>query len=157
MPDLSKQLSDILRDKGLKLTTAESCTGGLLSAAITALPGATEIFERGFVTYSNDAKIECLSVPKETIAAHGAVSGETAQAMAVGALENARADVALSITGIAGPDGGSTDKPVGTVYIGYAVKGGKTGSIHNVFEGSRDHIREQSVAAALSCLIDALS
>ncbi|HBR69547.1 MAG TPA: damage-inducible protein CinA [Rhodospirillaceae bacterium] len=156
MQDLSKKVSALLRKKNLKLATAESCTGGLLSATITALPGSSDVFERGFITYSNESKTELLQVPAKLIATHGAVSAEVAQAMAEGALKNSRADITISITGIAGPDGGSTEKPVGTVYIGYAVKGRKAESRHNLFKGTREEIRKQSMTAALEIILENL-
>lgn len=156
MQDLSKKVFDILKEKGKKLATAESCTAGLLAASVTALPGASDIFERGFITYSNESKTDLLHVPAALIAAHGAVSGEVAEAMAEGVLKNSRANIAVSITGIAGPDGGSVEKPVGTVHIGYAVKNGKAGSVHNLFEGTREEIRNQSVAAALEIILENL-
>ncbi|GJL84810.1 MAG: hypothetical protein DHS20C02_05850 [Micavibrio sp.] len=157
MSDLSKKLSALLRDKSMKLVTAESCTGGLVAASITELPGSSDVFERGFITYSNEAKTDLLNVPKQIITANGAVSAQVAESMAKGALDNSQGDIAISITGIAGPDGGSDEKPVGTIYIGYTIKGGKTGNTHHVFEGNRDDIRQQSTEAALSLLIEILS
>ncbi|MGB0720036.1 MAG: CinA family protein, partial [Bdellovibrionales bacterium] len=115
MQDLVKRLSTLLREQNIMLTTAESCTGGQIAAAITSLPGASSVFDRGFVTYSNAAKTQMLGVPAQIINTHGAVSAQTAVAMAKGALENSDADIAISITGIAGPEGGSADKPVGTL------------------------------------------
>lgn len=153
MQELSRKVFDVLKEKGMKLATAESCTGGMLSASITALPGASDVFERGFITYSNESKTELLQVPAKLIAAHGAVSAEVAEAMAEGARKNSRADIAVSITGIAGPDGGSAEKPVGTVYIGFAEKDGKTENLHNTFKGTREEIRTQSVSAALEMLL----
>ncbi len=157
MQDLSKKLSALLRDKNMKLVTAESCTGGFLAAAMTELPGSSEIFERGFITYSNEAKMELLNVSEQMITANGAVSAQVAEAMAKGALGNSRADIAISITGIAGPDGGSAEKPVGTVYFGHAIKDGEVESAHHVFEGNRDDIRRQATKVALSLLIKILS
>ncbi len=156
MQDLSRKVSEVLRRKNLKLATAESCTGGMVAAAITALSGASDVFERGFITYSNESKTELLQVPAKLISTHGAVSAEVAQAMAEGALKNSRADIAISITGIAGPDGGSAEKPVGMVHIGYALKNGKAGSVHNLFEGTREEIRKQSVSAALKIILENL-
>ncbi len=140
----------------MKLVTAESCTGGLISATFTHKPGASDFFERGFVTYSNEAKIECLGVLPETIEKHGAVSPETAEEMARGALKSSRAQLAISITGIAGPDGGSADKPVGTVYFGYALQGGSSGATHQHFTGSRIDIQRQASATALHHLLSVL-
>lgn len=128
----------------------------MIAAAITARAGSSAVFERGFVTYSNESKQEMLGVPALLIAEFGAVSAECAQAMATGALANSSADLAVSVTGIAGPDGGSKIKPVGTVHIGYAVRDGSTGSSAYHFEGSRDDVRRQSCEAALSTSINAL-
>ena len=153
MPDLVKQLSDKLRGIGLMLVTAESCTGGMLAASITDRPGSSEIFERGFVTYSNDSKQELLDVPAQTLGNHGAVSTETATAMVRGALRHSRAELAISITGIAGPDGGSVDKPVGLVYIAYGMKDGPVQCSEHRFKGDRASIRNQTVEAALKHLI----
>ena len=116
MQDLVKSLATLLLDKNMKLVTAESCTGGLLAATITHKAGATQIFDRGFITYSNASKCEELGVTEETISLHGAVSAQTAEAMASGALKNSKANIAVSITGVAGPDGGSDKKPVGMVW-----------------------------------------
>jgi nicotinamide-nucleotide amidase len=112
-----------LREKGWKIATAESCTGGLVAAAITDVAGSSDVFDRGFVTYSNAAKTEMLGVPAELIAKHGAVSVEVAQAMADGALNHSNADLAIAITGIAGPSGGTAEKPVGLVYFAEATRG----------------------------------
>lgn len=114
------------RSRSLMLATAESCTGGLISACVSQIPGASAVLERGFVTYSNEAKIELLGVPAELIAAHGAVSAEVARAMAEGALAHSRAQISIAVTGIAGPDGGSADKPVGLVHLAATRNGGQT-------------------------------
>ena len=114
---------DACRARGWHVATAESCTGGLVAAALTAIAGSSDVVERGFVTYSNEAKSELLGVPPATIAAHGAVSAETAAAMAEGAVARAPVDLAVSITGVAGPGGGSAEKPVGLVYFGVARRG----------------------------------
>ena len=114
----------LLRATGLKLATAKSCTGGLIAGAITEIAGSSDVFDRGFVTYSNEAKAEMLGVPPALIAAHGAVSPEVAMAMAEGALRHSRADVAVAVTGVAGPGGGTTSKPVGLVYLCAARSGG---------------------------------
>jgi nicotinamide-nucleotide amidase len=141
----------------LTLATAESCTGGLVSAALTDIPGSSEVFDRGFVTYSNGAKIEMLGVPATTIAAHGAVSAETAQAMARGALERSAADVSVAITGIAGPGGGSADKPVGLVHFACARRGGPVVHVERRFSPlTRAEIRQASVDQALDMLIAAI-
>ena len=111
---------------GLKLATAESCTGGLIAAILTEVPGSSDVFERGFVTYSNEAKTELLGVPAELIEKHGAVSEEVARAMASGALGHSRADIAVAVTGVAGPGGGTTAKPVGLVHLAAARRGSVT-------------------------------
>lgn len=146
---LATQLGEALKRKGWMLTVAESCTGGGVAAACTAIPGSSEWFERGFVTYSNRAKEEMLGVSPELIARHGAVSEEVARAMAEGALRESRAHVAVAVTGIAGPSGGSAEKPVGTVWIACSSTEGKTTSRPYRFDGNREAVREQSTAAAL--------
>jgi nicotinamide-nucleotide amidase len=141
---------------GLKIATAESCTGGLVSAALTEIPGSSTVFERGFVTYSNEAKQALLGVPGETIAAHGAVSEATARAMAEGALAHSLADVAVSITGVAGPGGGTAQKPVGLVHFACARKGFMTIAMEKRFGAlTRGEIRALSVETALTLLIEA--
>ncbi len=153
MQDLVEQLAFLLQEKKMTLATAESCTGGLLAATITHKAGASKFFDRGFVTYSNDSKIEMLGVPKQMIDMNGAVSAQVAEAMARGALKNSPASLAVSITGIAGPDGGTEKKPVGTVYLGYALKNGSVGSVVSTFTGSRQEIQSHTVMAALKHLI----
>lgn len=153
--DLIRQattLVALLGERGLKLATAESCTGGLIAGCLTELPGVSAVFERGFVTYSNEAKNQSIGVDASLIAAHGAVSAEVAEAMAEGALSHSLADVALSVTGIAGPDGGSAEKPVGLVYIGFAGKGRRTRSFRFVFDGDRTTIRLATAKTALGLL-----
>jgi nicotinamide-nucleotide amidase len=130
------------------LATAESCTGGLIAATLTAIAGSSDVLERGFVTYSNDAKREMLGVPDATLEAAGAVSEEVAQAMAEGTLAASGADIALSVTGIAGPGGATDHKPVGLVFIGAARRGRALVVERHVFEGDRAAIREASVAVA---------
>lgn len=142
------------QSRGLTLTTAESCTGGLVAAAITAVPGASEVLGAGFITYSNAAKTEFLGVPAALITAVGAVSEAVARRMAEGARLRARADLAVAITGIAGPGGGSADKPVGTVWFALATPRG-TDAHHKIFPGDRDAVREASVRFALTLLLDA--
>jgi len=143
------------RRAGRKLATAESCTGGGIAAALTDIAGSSDVFERGFVVYSNEAKTELLGVPAPLIARHGAVSEEVASAMAEGALAHSRADVAVSVTGIAGPGGGSAAKPVGLVYIG-CVRRGETPAVErHVFPGDRAGIRAASVKRALELLLAA--
>jgi nicotinamide-nucleotide amidase len=154
MRELVEALSRRLEDLSLMLATAESCTGGMFAAAITERPGSSAIFERGFVTYSNDAKTEMLGVSADILREHGAVSARTAIAMARGALTSSRADVSLSVTGIAGPAGGTPDKPVGLVYIGYGFKGEDLVECsEHRFSGDRASIRRQSAEAALVHLL----
>jgi nicotinamide-nucleotide amidase len=149
MPDLISDIFSKLKTRGGMIATAESCTGGLIAAAITAVPGSSEFFDRGFITYSNEAKMQMLGVPEEILNAHGAVSEETARAMVDGVFRKSRAHLAVSVTGIAGPGGGSEEKPVGLVYIGYGVRDGTVGVARHQFDGDRSAIREKSAAAAL--------
>jgi nicotinamide-nucleotide amidase len=144
---------DHLRASKRRCVTAESCTGGMVAALLTSIPGSSDVVERGFVTYSNEAKIELLSVPAEIIATHGAVSARTAEAMARGALANSRADVSVSITGVAGPGGGSAEKPVGLVFL--AVATAKDCEVAEMRFGplSRDDIRVRSVVKALEMML----
>lgn len=151
---LASELGEKLRARDWMLTTAESCTGGWVGQLVTALPGCSRWYERGFVTYANAAKIEMLGVPAETIETHGAVSEETALAMAAGALTHSHAQAALAISGIAGPDGGTPQKPVGLVCYGWALADGTRMSSTCRLSGDRDEIRSRAVAAALRGLID---
>lgn len=154
-----KAANDVLeacRVNGLKVVTAESCTGGMVAAALTDIAGSSDVFERGFVTYSNEAKQELLGVSGQTLAEHGAVSEETAREMAQGALENSRADLAVSITGIAGPGGGSSDKPVGLVCYALARRGGEALSRQQLFpDEGRAAIRQAATLYALELLQEA--
>lgn len=139
-------------------TTAESCTGGLIAAALTDVPGSSAVVDRSFVTYSNEAKTEMLAVPTDLIAWAGAVSPEVARAMAQGAVLNSRADVAVSVTGVAGPGGGSADKPVGLVWFGLASNDGFTHIERRVFaHGARSYVREKATETALRLLLMGLS
>ena len=154
-PEIQQQAAALLaaaRARGLKIATAESCTGGLVSALLTEIAGSSDVFERGFVTYSNDAKMELLGVPEELLKAHGAVSAPVAQAMAEGALRHARAQVSVAITGIAGPGGGSAAKPVGLVYI--AASNGLETRVqeHRFGDGGRAQVRSAAMTAALRLL-----
>lgn len=150
------KLLDNFKRKGLTLATAESCTGGLISALLTAIPGSSAVFDRGFITYSYQSKTDLLGVETALITEQGAVSEAVAAAMAQGAMQRAKTDVALAVTGIAGPDGGTADKPVGLVYI--AVAAHDTIIVEsNHFNGSRGEIRLQSVAKALEMLDDKIS
>ncbi|MFO1397177.1 MAG: nicotinamide-nucleotide amidohydrolase family protein [Burkholderiales bacterium] len=150
---LAQAVGDALRERGWTAATAESCTGGLVAGAITGVAGSSAWFERGFVTYSNEAKQEALGVPAATLAAHGAVSEATAQAMAEGALLHSRADVAVAVTGIAGPGGATPSKPVGTVCFAWAARGGATRSETRHFAGDRAAVRAAAVEAALQGLV----
>ena len=142
------ELVETLKKEGMTITTAESCTGGLIAAAITDVPGSSDVFKRGFVTYCDEAKHEMLGVSEEALLNDTAVSERVASEMAEGAAKAAKADAAISVTGIAGPGGGRADKPVGLVYIGIYVKGKKI-VVKHVFEGTRAEVREQAVRSAI--------
>ena len=157
MPDLLEQLTAALKAKGFKIATAESCTGGMIAAVLTCLPGSSAIFDRGWVTYSNESKNQLLNVPEDILREHGAVSPQTAEAMVAGVLKFSEADIAVSVTGIAGPDGGTIEKPVGLVFIGYGLKSGEIKTAEHHFNGNRDEVREQTVAAALTHALELLS
>ena len=144
---------DALRSRGLLVATAESCTGGLIAAALTAIAGSSDVVDCGFVTYSNEAKIRMLGVDPALIARHGAVSGPVAAAMAAGALQHSRAAVSVAVTGVAGPGGGSADKPVGTVWFGLAALSGPVLTERHVFPGDRDGVRHATVLHALALLV----
>ena len=141
-----------LKARGLKLATAESCTGGWVAQVVTSVSGSSEWFDRGFVTYSNEAKREMLGVQAETLSAHGAVSEHTAREMACGALGRSGAGVAVAVTGVAGPTGGSPEKPVGTVWFGWSV-GGELRTERRHFEGDRAAVRAATVHHALQTLV----
>lgn len=145
-----------LNARGLRLATAESCTGGWVAGAVTAIAGSSAWFDRGFVTYSNDAKMEMLGVSAATLEAFGAVSEQTAGEMAAGALAHSHAQLALSITGVAGPGGGSAEKPVGMVCFGWAGEGGAPLVITRNFSGDRESVRRQSVICALQGVLERL-
>ena len=153
--ELAVAVLERCRRARLKLATAESCTGGMIAAALTDIAGASDVVERGFVTYSNEAKHALLGVPIEMIEAHGAVSAQVAQAMVAGALARAPVDLAVSITGIAGPGGGSDRKPVGLVYIGVERRGEPPRIERQVFHGDRASIRAAATLRALELLRDA--
>jgi len=137
------------RDAGLKLAIAESCTGGLISACLTAVSGSSDVVDRGFVTYTNEAKFDQLGVPLALIDSVGAVSEDVARAMAEGALKNSKAHLSVAVTGIAGPTGGTEEKPVGLVHIAAARKGIDTVHERHRFNGNRDQVRAETVSAAL--------
>ena len=150
--ELATLVLDRCRARGWHVATAESVTGGLVAAALTALAGSSAVVERSFVAYSNEAKSELLGVPAATIAAHGAVSPETAAAMAQGAIARAPVDLAVSVTGVAGPGGGSAEKPVGLVIFGLAQRGGACHTERHVFPGSRSEVRDAALKVALGLL-----
>ncbi|WP_028035693.1 CinA family protein [Chelativorans sp. J32] len=153
---LAREVIEAFEQRSLKIATAESCTGGMVGAALTDIAGSSTVFERGFITYSNEAKMELLGVSEQTLAAHGAVSAETAQEMAAGALDHSLADVAVSITGIAGPAGGTAEKPVGLVWFGLAVKGTPPMAEKRQFPDlGRASIRQESATTALQLLLGA--
>ena len=135
-----------------RIATAESCTGGLIAAVLTAIPGSSNVLERGFVTYSNDAKTELLGVPPALLAQHGAISEAVACAMAEGALARSRTELAISVTGVAGPGGGSLEKPVGLVWFGIAQRGQAARSERVVFTGDRTAVRAAAVAHAFAMI-----
>ena len=149
---LSEQVGQALKVRGATVTTAESCTGGWVAKVITDIAGSSAWFERGFVTYSNEAKAQMIGVREETLAQHGAVSEPVVVEMAIGALKAARADYAVSISGIAGPDGGSVEKPVGTVWFGVASVSGQGVTRRECFAGDREAVRRQATAYALNLL-----
>jgi nicotinamide-nucleotide amidase len=149
----ARRVLDACRARGWKLATAESCTGGLVVAALTEIAGSSDVVDRGFVTYSNAAKEMMVGVPRAIIEAHGAVSGQTAAAMAKGALDHSAADVSVAITGIAGPGGGSAEKPVGLVYFAAATRDGRLlQRLQRYGDIGRAEVRERSVLEALSLL-----
>jgi len=156
LTERARKLVELCKERALTIGTAESCTGGLLSACITAVPGSSSVFERGFVTYANAAKMEMLGVDADLLAAHGAVSEPVARAMAEGVLARAPVDMAVSITGVAGPGGGSVEKPVGLVFIGSGHRSAEGVAINaersEFGDVGRNVVRERTVAAALDRL-----
>ena len=153
LDSVAEQGGQLLQDQGSRLTTVESCTGGWIAQSVTAVAGSSVWFERGFITYSNEAKHELVGVPDLLIIENGAVSGPVARAMARGGLDHSPADVAVAVTGVAGPDGGSTEKPVGTVFVSWALRSGALRTERFLFEGNRVAVREQTVFEALGGLI----
>jgi len=151
--ELATQVISLYTREDKKICTAESCTGGLIAATLTSVAGSSAVLERGFVSYSHESKTELLGVLPEKIERFGIVSGEIAEEMAQGALDFSQADVALSITGIAGPDGGTNDTPVGLVYLGVATREGAQFHLQCNFSGTRDQIRHHATAEALKLLI----
>ncbi len=150
---VAEQVGELLKDQGSRLTTVESCTGGWIAQSVTAVAGSSVWFERGFITYSNEAKHELVGVPDLLIIENGAVSGPVARAMARGGLDHSPADVAVAVTGVAGPDGGSIEKPVGTVFVSWALRSGALRTERFQFEGDRVAVRAQTVIEALGGLI----
>jgi nicotinamide-nucleotide amidase len=153
LTDLARQVITTCKQHQLRLATAESCTGGLIAGCLTAVSGASDVLQHGFVTYANEAKVNLLGVPMALLDEHGAVSEPVARAMARGAIVNDDADIAVSVTGIAGPSGGSDEKPVGLVHISVARKGFDTLHERHIFDGDRDAVRMQTIEAALKLLI----
>lgn len=152
MRDAADRVLQACRRRGLKVVTAESCTGGLVAATLTAIAGSSDVVERAFVTYANEAKREMLGVPWDALLGHGAVSEPVARAMAAGALARSAADLAVSVTGVAGPGGGSPEKPVGLVHLAAVRTGHEPIVERHVFPGDRDAIRRVSVLTALAML-----
>ena len=152
--ELAAQVGIALRTRSRTLAIAESCTGGWIAKIITDVPGSSGWFDRGFVTYSNAAKTDLLGVRAATIAEHGAVSAEVVAEMAAGALERSPADLVIAVSGIAGPEGGTPDKPIGTVYLAWALRGGPVQTEIRHFPGNRDAVRLEAVAAALQGVLD---
>ncbi|MFH1493324.1 MAG: nicotinamide-nucleotide amidase [Pseudomonadota bacterium] len=146
---LAEETGQALKARGWMLATAESCTGGWVGEAVTAVPGSSVWYDRGFITYTNASKQEMLGVQAETLAQHGAVSEETVREMAAGVLRHSQAHISLSISGIAGPTGGSPDKPVGTVCFAWCIKNGPLKSERRIFAGDRHAVRQQAVSHAL--------
>jgi nicotinamide-nucleotide amidase len=157
LSDAAAQLGQALKARGLMLAMAESCTGGMVAEAITSVSGSSAWFERGFVTYSNAAKIDMLDVSGQTLEKFGAVSEQTAAEMAIGALQNSDAQIAGSITGIAGPDGGSPDKPTGTVCFAWADENFPVRTCTHWFDGNRDSVRKQAAIFMMAGLIERLN
>ena len=155
--DLAVEVGNLLLDNDLKVATVESCTGGWIAQTITNISGSSAWFDRGFVTYSNEAKQELVGVNSDTLIAHGAVSRQVAMEMALGGVKHSQANIAVSVTGIAGPDGGTPGKPVGTVWIGWASQHKTVKAEHFQFEGDRYEVRLASVEQALKGLVRILS
>ena len=148
----ARKLLEICSSKGLHVSTVESCTGGLISGCLTAVPGSSSVVDRTFVTYTNEAKTEMVGVPKLLLKEVGAVSEKVARAMAEGALANSNAEVSGSVTGVAGPGGGTVEKPVGLVHMSVARKGYDTLHLRSIFEGDRNSIRLQSVSVVIDLM-----
>jgi nicotinamide-nucleotide amidase len=156
MDELSIQVGAALKAQGMMLATAESCTGGGVAQAVTEISGSSVWFERGFVTYTNTAKVEMLGVRQATLEAHGAVSEATVREMAAGALQHSHAHISLAISGVAGPTGGSPEKPVGTVWFAWALRDGEVFARRHLLPGDRAAVRQQSVRIALQGVLELL-
>jgi len=156
LKDLGQQLGLILRARNSVIATAESCTGGWIAQAITSVSGSSDWFSCGLVTYSNDSKVALLGVEEELLARHGAVSEQVVLAMVDGVLARSGADCAIASTGIAGPGGGTVDKPIGTVWIGLGVRGRKSTAKCYLFSGDRESVRNQTVQSGLAWMIEEL-
>lgn len=157
-PEIEKLATQVLatcRAKGVKIATAESCTGGLIIASLTEIAGSSDVVDRGFITYTNEAKSEMLGVSPQTLAAHSAVSAEVVNEMSQGALDRSGADLVVAVSGIAGPGGGSAAKPVGLVHFAVCRKGLKPTVFHDVFQGGRSAVRQKTVVIALQALLRA--
>lgn len=154
---LSVRVGEALRARNFMMSAAESCTGGWIGQVVTMVPGSSTWFDRGFVTYTNEAKQDMLGVRAETLKRYGAVSAETVREMVAGALARSRARIAVAVSGIAGPDGGSSAKPVGTVLLAWGEQGGAITAKSMHFQGDRDAVRRQSVIAALEGLLAAIN
>lgn len=155
--ELSERLGMALQARGRVLATAESCTGGWISQAVTMVPGSSNWFDCGFVTYTNRSKKDLLGVQASSLARDGAVSEGVVREMAAGVLQRSQADYSVAVSGVAGPDGGSPDKPVGTVWLALAERSGSTRAVRLHFQGDRDAVRRQSVLAALRALLELVS
>ena len=155
--DLAARVGKALKARGLQLVTAESCTGGWIGEAITMVPGSSEWYERGFITYTNTAKMQMLGVLANTLATHGAVSEQTVKEMVAGAIEHSPGSVAVSVSGVAGPGGGTLHKPVGTVCFGWALRDGTVIVATHHFHGDREQVRRQAVVRALEGVLGVVS
>jgi nicotinamide-nucleotide amidase len=154
--DLAKEVLALAKQQGKRIVTAESCTGGLIASCLTAVPGSSDVVDSGFITYSNEAKSRLLGVPRDALASHGAVSDIVASAMAEGALAQVSADLAIAVTGIAGPDGGTKEKPVGLVFMSLAQTDTDAMVKRYIFAGTRSDVRRAAVGAALELLLATL-
>jgi len=154
--ELAARVGEALKAQGLMLATAESCTGGWIAQALTAVPGSSNWFERGFVTYTYISKREMLGVSQDTLGTHGAVAEQTVREMVIGALANSHAQIAVAVSGTAGPSGGTPQKPVGTVCFAWGIKNGEPKSVTKRFNGDREAVRRQAVRFALEGLLGLL-